>query len=179
MIGHGGRAKPLRDYCTGLMMPCDRKSVEPMAAITAPERTAAQNQSLLHFVGQGDWSDQQVLAKVRELVLLGIERCGPIKAWIIDDTGFPKKGAAFGRRCAAILRPVGQARQLSGGRIPFACEPSCEFAGGLSTLSPKRVGDGPYTSAQSRSPQGITFKTKPALHLIICAGPARWACRAA
>ena len=63
VIGHADRAKPLRDYCTGLMMPCDRKSVEPMAAITAPDRTAAQHQSLLHFVGQGDWSDQQVLAK--------------------------------------------------------------------------------------------------------------------
>ena len=42
VIGHAGRAKPLRDYCLGLMMPCERKSVEPMAAITAPERTAAQ-----------------------------------------------------------------------------------------------------------------------------------------
>ena len=92
VIGHAGRAKPLRDYCTGLMMPCDRKSVEPMAAMTAPERTAAQHQALLHFVGQGDWSDQQVLAKVRELVLPGIERHGAIEAWIIDDTGFPKKG---------------------------------------------------------------------------------------
>jgi SRSO17 transposase len=56
VIGHAGRTKPLRDYCTGLMMPGDRKSVEPMAAITAPERTAAQHQALLHFVGQGDWS---------------------------------------------------------------------------------------------------------------------------
>ena len=74
VIGHAGRAKPLRDYCTGLMMPCDRKSVEPMAAMTAPERTAAQHQALLHFVGQGDWSDQQVLAKVRELVLPGTPR---------------------------------------------------------------------------------------------------------
>ena len=54
VIEHADRAKPLRDYCTGLMMPCDRKSVEPMAAITAPDRTAAQHQSLLHFVGQGD-----------------------------------------------------------------------------------------------------------------------------
>ena len=88
VIGHADRAKPLRDYCTGLMMPCDRKSVEPMAAITAPERTAAQHQSLLHFVGRGDWSDQQVLAKVRELVLPSIERHGEIEAWIIDDTGF-------------------------------------------------------------------------------------------
>ena len=42
VIGHADRAKPLRDYCLGLMMPCERKSVEPMAAITAPERAAAQ-----------------------------------------------------------------------------------------------------------------------------------------
>ena len=41
VIGHADRAKPLRDYCTGLLMPCGRKSVEPMAAVTAPERTAA------------------------------------------------------------------------------------------------------------------------------------------
>src|SRR5438067_4350430 len=92
VIGHADRAKPLRDYCVGLMMPCARKSVEPMAAITAPERTAAQHQSLLHFVGEGNWSDEKVLAKVREMVLPALERHGPIEAWIIDDTGFPKKG---------------------------------------------------------------------------------------
>src|ERR1700687_3328944 len=63
VIGHADRAGPLRDYCTGLMMPCERKSVEPMAAVTAPERTAAQHQSLLHFVGQGGWSDAAVLGK--------------------------------------------------------------------------------------------------------------------
>ena len=92
VIGHADRAKPLQDYCIGLMTPGERKSVEPMAAITAPERTAAQHQSLLHFVGEGTWSDEKVLAKVREMVLPKIERHGPIEAWIIDDTGFPKKG---------------------------------------------------------------------------------------
>ena len=92
VIGHADRAKSLRDYCLGLMMPCERKSVEPMAAITAPERTAAQHQSLLHFIGEGRWSDEKVLAKVRELVLPELERHGPIEAWIIDDTSFPKKG---------------------------------------------------------------------------------------
>ena len=92
VIGHADRAKPLRDYCIGLMMPGERKSVEPMAAITAPERTPAQHQSLLHFVGEGTWSDEKVLSKVREMVLPEIERHGPIEAWIIDDTGFPKKG---------------------------------------------------------------------------------------
>jgi SRSO17 transposase len=69
VIEHVDRAKPLRGYCTGLMMPCERKGVEPMAAMTAPERTAAQHQSLLHFVGEGNWSDEKVLAKVREMVL--------------------------------------------------------------------------------------------------------------
>src|SRR6185312_6519906 len=92
VIGHADRATPLRDYCTGLLMPAERKSVEPIAAVTAPARVAAQHQSLLHFVGQAPWSDAAVLTKVRDLVLPAIERAGPIKAWIIDDTGFPKKG---------------------------------------------------------------------------------------
>ena len=92
VIGHADRAGPFRDYCTGLMMPGERKSVEPMAAITAPGRTAAQHQSLLHFVGQGAWSDDDVLTKVRQMVLPQMTRDGPIEAWIIDDTGIPKKG---------------------------------------------------------------------------------------
>src|SRR3977135_3415092 len=91
-LGGRERAKPLRDYCVGLIMPGERKSVEPMAAVTAPARVAAQHQSLLHFVGEGGWSDEKVLSKVRELGLPQIERHGPIEAWIIDDTGFPKKG---------------------------------------------------------------------------------------
>src|SRR5213082_1687462 len=104
VIGHADRATPLRDYCTGLLMPAERKSVEPMAAMTAPARVAAQHQSLLHFVGQAPWSDAAVLTKVRDLVLPAIERAGPIEAWIIDDTGFPKKGQ----------HSVGVARQYCG-----------------------------------------------------------------
>src|ERR1700680_2439982 len=92
VIGHADRTGPLRDYCTGLMLPGERKSVEPMAARTAPARTAAQHQSLLHFVGVATWSDEKVLAKVREMVLPAIENDGPIEAWIIDDTSFPKQG---------------------------------------------------------------------------------------
>src|SRR5687767_11729783 len=82
VMGHADRAGPLRAYCTGLMLPGERKSVEPMAAKTAPARTAAQHQSLLHFVGVAPWSDERVLAKVRELVLPAIEKRGPIEAWI-------------------------------------------------------------------------------------------------
>src|SRR5205809_4543568 len=91
-LGHADRQEPLHDYCLGLLMPIERKSVEPMAAVTAPAQVAAKHQSLLHFVGNAPWLDAAMLAKVSELVLPAIERSGPIEAWIIDDTGFPKKG---------------------------------------------------------------------------------------
>ncbi len=92
IIGHADRVGPLHDYCLGLMVARGRKSVEPMAAHIAPHRTSAQHQSMLHFIGRAGWSDKEVLAKVREMVLPQIERHGPIEAWIIDDTGLPKKG---------------------------------------------------------------------------------------
>ena len=104
VIGRADRAERLRDYCVGLVMPCERKSVEPIAALTAPERVAAQHQSLLHFVGQSAWSDEEVMSKVGELVLPAIERQGPIEAWIIDDTSFPEQGR----------HSVGVARQYCG-----------------------------------------------------------------
>ncbi|MCA6111371.1 transposase, partial [Bradyrhizobium cenepequi] len=119
VIGHADRAKPLRDYCVGLMLPGERKSVEPMAAITSPERTAAQHQSLLHFVGRGGWSDEKVMAKVREMVQPKIERHGAIEAWIIDDTGFPKKGR----------HSVGVARQYCG---QLGKQDNCQVAVSLS-----------------------------------------------
>ena len=119
VIGHTDRAKPLRDYCTGLMLPCERKSVEPMASVTAPTRVAAQHQSLLHFIGEGGWSDETVLTKTRELVLPQIERRGPIEAWIIDDTSFPKKGR----------HSVGVARQYCG---QVGKEENCQVAVSLS-----------------------------------------------
>jgi SRSO17 transposase len=119
VIGHKDRAKPLRDYCVGLVVPGERKSVEPMAAVTAPGRVAAQHQSLLHFVGEGRWSDERVLAKVREMVLPEMERRGPITAWIIDDTSFPKQG----------YHSVGVARQYCG---QLGKQDNCQVAVSLS-----------------------------------------------
>src|SRR6516165_9814213 len=103
-VGHADRVRPFEDYCIGLLSAEGRKSVEPLAAVTAPERTAAQHQSLLHLVAQAPWSDQAVLARVRERVLPSITRDEAVQAWIIDDTGFPKKGS----------HSVGVARQYCG-----------------------------------------------------------------
>ena len=88
VLGHADRVEPLKDYCSGLLLPVERKSVEPMAAIVADTRTAAKHQSLLHFVGELAWSDEAVPAKVRDLVQPDVEAQGAIEAWIVDDTGF-------------------------------------------------------------------------------------------
>ena len=104
VLGHADRAAPLKDYCTGLLMPVKRKSVEPMAAMVSPARASAAHQSLLHFVGQSAWSDEAMLSKVRELVAPAFEAHGGVEALIVDDTGFPKKGS----------HSVGVARQYCG-----------------------------------------------------------------
>jgi SRSO17 transposase len=119
VLGHADRQEPLHDYCLGLLMPIERKSVAPMAAVTAPAQVAAKHQSLLHFVGNAPWSDAAMLAKVSELVLPTIEGSGPIEAWIIDDTGFPKKGR----------HSVGVSRQYCG---QLGKQDNCQVAVSLS-----------------------------------------------
>src|SRR5246500_3962443 len=165
VIGHKDREEPLRHYCMGLMMPCERKSVEPMAAITAPERTAAQHQSLLHFIGEGKWSDEKVLAKVREMVLPQVERHGAIEAWIIDDTGFPKQGK----------HSVGVARQYCG---QLGKRANCQVAVTLSLanhhaslpvayrlyLPNEWAADG-ERRLKAGVPDEVSFKTKPEIAL--------------
>jgi SRSO17 transposase len=67
VLGHTDRVRPFADYCIGLLSAEGRKSVEPLAAVTAPERTAAQHQSLLHFVAQAPWSGRAMLRRVRDM----------------------------------------------------------------------------------------------------------------
>ena len=174
VIGHKDRARPLRDYCVGLMMPCERKSVEPIAAVTAPARVAAQHQSLLHFVGEGRWSDGPVLAKVREMVLPRMQQHGPIEAWIIDDTGFPKQGQ----------HSVGVARQYCG---QLGKEDNCQVAVSLSLANghaslpvayrlylPQEWANDRERLRKAGVPEDIGFKTKHELAL----DQLRWACEA-
>lgn len=165
VLGHEDRVGPMRDYCLGLVLPGERKSVEPMAAVTAPGRVAAQHQSLLHFVGNGAWSDEKVLAKVREMVLPEIERKGPIEAWIIDDTAFPKKGK----------HSVGVARQYCG---QLGKQDNCQAAVSLSLANrhaslpvcyqlylPEEWAGDAARRKKAGVPNNIVFKTKPEIAL--------------
>src|SRR6516165_3922552 len=165
VLGHADRAAPLRDYCTGLLAAEGRKSVEPLASVTAPASVSAQHQKLLHFVANSPWSDARVLAKVREIVVPEIERHGPIKVWIIDDTGFPKQGE----------HSVGVKHQYCG---QLGKQANCQVAVTLSIANehaslpiayrlylPKEWAEDAERRKKARVPEEIKFKTKPQIAL--------------
>lgn len=160
VIGHADRAVPLRNYCSGLLLPLERKSVEPLAALARPDRVSAEHQSLLHFVGQSAWSDAALMACVREQVLPAIECRGPVEAWIIDDTAFPKKGD----------HSVGVARQYCG---ELGKTENCQALVSLSVASeaaslpvafqlflPEIWANDPARRRKAHVPEAIMFQTK-------------------
>jgi len=163
-LGHADRHAGLKGYCTGLMLPLARKSVEPMAANLDPLHVSARHQALHHFVARSEWSDASVLARVREWVtpLLGLHNgC----YWIIDDTGFPKKGR----------HSVGVARQYCG---QLGKQDNCQVAVSLSLAStqgsvpiayqlylPQDWADDPGRGQAAGVPEAQAFATKPAIAL--------------
>src|ERR671932_558306 len=165
VLGHAGRTRPARAYCMGLLLPGERKSSEPMAARLEPRRVQAAHQSLHHLVAKADWSNEAVLEAVRQRVLPAIERHGPIRYWIVDDTGFPKQGK----------HSVGVARQYCG---PLGKQDNCQVAVTLSVANeeaslpiayrlylPKEWTSDPERCAKAGVPAEVTFATKPRLAL--------------
>src|SRR6202161_1537768 len=165
VLGYVDRAGPLKDYCTGLLMPGERKSVEPIASVIAPSHVSAEHQSLLHFVGQSAWSDESVLAKVRELVVPAMETQGRIEAWIVDDTGFVKKG----------VHSVGVARQYCG---RLGKTDNCQVAVTLSIANhqaslpvayrlylPEEWANDAARRSKAHVPDDVKFRTKPEIAL--------------
>lgn len=165
VLGHADRHGPFGRYCTGLLLPGMRKSVEPMAARLSPDQVSAEHQSLLHFVGQSPWSSSGLLAAVRCSVLPALEARGPIEAWIIDDTSFPKKG----------VHSVGVARQYSG---QLGKQDNCQVAVSVSLASaeaslpvswrlylPKAWAGDDERRRQAKVPGSISFATKPSIAL--------------
>src|SRR5258705_196542 len=164
-VGHADRAKPLRDYCSGLLGTEGRRSVEPIAVVTDPAHVQVQHQKLLHFVANSPWSDEQMLAKVREQVVPKMTRRGPIEAWIIDDTSFPKQGR----------HSVGVHHQYCG---QLGKQANCQVTVTLSIANhhaslpiayrlylPRVWTDDAARREKAHVPAAIRFKTKPQIAL--------------
>ena len=165
VLGHTGRVEPARAYCTGLLLPGARKSVEPMAARLEPGRVQAAHQSMHHVVAKAAWDDAAALAAVRAAVLPAMERHGPVAYWIVDDTGFPKQGQ----------HSVGVARQYCG---QLGKQDNCQVAVSLSVANdhaslpiayrlylPETWAEDPARRAKAGVPEEVAFATKPEIAL--------------
>jgi SRSO17 transposase len=163
--GHEDRQTPLKDYCKGLLLPGERKSIEPMAARLDPTRVQPMRQSLHHLVAKAPWSDEVMLEEVRSQVLPAMQKHGPVVAWIVDDTGFPKKGK----------HSVGVARQYCG---QVGKQDNCRVAVSLSVATwnsslpigyrlylPKEWAEDSERREKTEVPQEIEFQTKPEIAL--------------
>lgn len=163
-LAHADRRAGLRGYCTGLMLPLSRKSVEPMAARMDPLHASARHQALHHFVAQADWSDHELLRRVAQWV---VPRMAPsVEAfWIIDDTGFPKKGR----------HSVGVARQYCG---VLGKQDNCQVAVSISLATeeasvpvayrlylPKEWVQDPERRRKAHVPPEVAFATKTQIAL--------------
>ena len=164
-MGHADRHAPLAEYCTGLLLPGERKSVEPMAARVAPAEVGAKHQSLHHFVAKAPWEETKLLASVRSYVLPILEKMAPIRAWIVDDTGIPKKGR----------HSVGVARQYCG---ELGKQDNCQVAVTLSVANahaslpiacrlylPEAWTEDEARRKKAGVPDEIAFATKPQIAL--------------
>ena len=163
-LGHADRVEPFRRYCTGLLLPVERKSVEPMAAHLAPANVRSEHQRLHHFVADAAWSDEAVLAAVRAQVLERVDkRAGAPEVLIIDDTGFPKQGT----------HSVGVARQYCG---QLGKQDNCQVAVSVSLANeqyslpvayrlylPAGWAEDAARRKKAKVPEAVSFATKPAL----------------
>jgi SRSO17 transposase len=163
--GHEDRHAPLRNYCRGLLLPGERKSIEPMAARLEPGSVQATRQSLHHLVAKAPWSDETLLEHVRKQVLPAMRKQGPVVAWIVDDTGFPKKGR----------HSVGVARQYCG---QVGKQDNCRVAVSLSVATwnaslpvgyrlylPKEWAEDFTRRKETEVPKEVRFQTKPEIAL--------------
>jgi len=160
VVGHKDREEPLRAYLMGLCLPGDRKSVEPMAARIDPRHVRARHQSLHHFVSNAPWNEELVLRVARDWVLGQMERHGAVAAWIVDDTGIPKKGR----------HSVGVARQYCG---VLGKQDNCQVAVSVSLANeavsvpaayclylPELWAEDRKRRLQAGVPEGVSFKKK-------------------
>src|ERR1700748_3535491 len=163
--GHADRGTPLKMYCAGLLLPGERKSVEPMAARLAPDNVRRMHQSLHHVVADAPWSDEAVLDSSLDFVLPAMLRQGPVVAWVVDDTGFPKKGK----------ESVGVARQYCG---QVGKQDNCRVAVSLSVTTDSASMPGAYRlympqfwiedrkwRKKTGVPDSIQVQTKPEIAL--------------
>ncbi len=163
--GHADRKVPLKNYCMGLLLPGERKSVEPMAARLAPANVRRMHQSLHHVVADAPWSDEAVLDAALDYVLPAMLKHGPVIAWVVDDTGFPKKG----RHSVGVTRQYcGQVGKQENCRVAVSLSVSTAASSmpvAFDLYLPETWAKDTEGRQRTGVPEEISFQTKPAIAL--------------
>ncbi len=136
-----------------------------MAARLAGDNVRRMHQSLHHVVADAPWNDEAVLDRCLDCVIPAMLRHDPVLAWVVDDTGFPKKGR----------ESVGVARQYCG---QVGKQDNCRVAVSLSVTTEKASMPVAYRLYLPESwvhdrkrrkktgvPDSIEFQTKPDIAL--------------
>jgi len=164
-LGHADRGEPLRAYMTGLMLPGDRKSVEPMAARIDPRNVRRKHQSMHHFVAEAPWSDERVLTRVRAFALSALREHGPSEAWLLDDTGIPKKGT---HSVGVARQYCGQLGKTENCQVAVSLSIATEFASlpiAYQLYLPEEWAEDRERCSQAGVPEEVPFRTKPQIAL--------------
>jgi SRSO17 transposase len=166
-LGHPKRKEAFASYALGLLSDLERKSVEPIAALTCPdrERVDAAHQSLLHFVSKSDWDDRAIRRFARDYAIEAMNKRAPVTTWIVDDTGFLKQGN----------HSVGVKRQYTGTAGKIA---NCQIGTSLIVSNglehapidfelylPEEWANDPARRREAQIPESVQFKTKVDLAL--------------
>ena len=165
VAGHADRVVPLENYTKGLLLPIERKSMEPMAARLAPGNVRQMHQSLHHIVADAAWSDDALLKQVRYQVLPAMTRRHAVAAWIVDDTGFPKKGT---HSVGVTRQYCGQLGKQENCRVAVSVSLATERASLPATYQlylPETWANDAKRRRQAGVPQQIDFQTKPTMAL--------------
>jgi SRSO17 transposase len=136
-----------------------------MAARLAPDNVRSMHQSLHHLVADAPWDDEVLLDRALDTVLPAMLRHSPVVAWVVDDTGFPKKGK----------HSVGVTRQYCG---QVGKQDNCRVAVSLSVTTesssmpvafrlylPEVWANDPERRKKAGVPEETAFQTKPQIAL--------------
>lgn len=154
-------------YAMGILADGERKSAEPIAARACADPTQTNNvhSKLCYFLARSEWDDRAVRLEAARYTIAELAKREPIRAWIIDDTGFLKQGS----------HSVGVQRQYTGSAGKVA---NCQIGVSLALATdtehlpvdfelylPESWANDAIKRAEGKIPDEVTFKTKIELAL--------------
>jgi SRSO17 transposase len=116
-------------------------------------------------VADAPWSDEAVLAKVQSYAWTAMRQKGPLQAWIVDDSGFPKKGT---HSVGVVRQYCGQVGKQENCRVAVSLSVSTHQASlpiAWRLYLPQEWAEDQARRKQAGVPKEIKFETKPAIAL--------------